>query len=99
MMRASVPVFISRGATVFLGNVETPLVAIMTNPTLAAVYGLTDRIFQIGQQMINPIGGSVFNGIAHLVGEGGEAKVRTVLGEIFCLWAAITAIVLPPPSA
>jgi O-antigen/teichoic acid export membrane protein len=93
---ASVPAFASRLAGSVLGNVETAFVAAFAGPAAAAIYGLTDRIFRIGAQVVNPIAGSVFSGLAHFVGEHGDRRALPILEDVFTLWSLAAAVALAP---
>jgi O-antigen/teichoic acid export membrane protein len=90
----TLPQFASRAAAVALNNNEPLIVSMLMGPAQAAVLGLTDRVYKVGQMLVNPLAGSVFYGLAHLSGEDtGGVRVRAVVKEILSLAAVFGSVV------
>lgn len=95
VLSTGAPVAASRITSTVASNIEIALVAALINPTLAAVYGITERIFKLALGFVNPIAGSVLSPLAHLVGAQGLHATRKVIYELSALWAAVVAVVFP----
>jgi O-antigen/teichoic acid export membrane protein len=96
----TVPLFTSRVGSAVLNNNEPLIVSAMLGPGYAAVIGLTDRVFKVGQMLVNPIAGSVFYGLAHLGAEDREgARLRSVTAEVLGLAGLLSAMVFGVAAA
>jgi O-antigen/teichoic acid export membrane protein len=87
--------FVGRLAGVILGRAEPTIVSALIGPGSAAILSLTSRAYQVGQSLVNPIAGALLPGMAHYVGEHGREKARPLLGDVFQLWALLTAMIIP----
>lgn len=78
------PMFVSKVASVAVNNNEPLLAATLVGAESAAVLGLTDRVFKLGQMVINVGALSIYFAICHLRGERGaqdgrlESALRTI---------------------
>jgi O-antigen/teichoic acid export membrane protein len=95
LVSASIPVFLSRIVGHFASNIDVALVSALVSPAVAAVYGLTDRLFRFALSFINPIAGSTLSALAHLLGEAGPKGLARPLRELFGLWSAVAALTFP----
>lgn len=88
------PVFVSRAGTVLLNNNEPLIAGVILGPVAAGVYGLTDRVFKIGQMLVSQAANAVVLGLAHLSGaEGPSDKLGDVVNEIIELAYVLIGIV------
>ena len=62
---------------------------------MAAVYGITERTFRLVQGFINPIVGSAFSGLAHLMGESGPSALLVPLRELRGLYTLVVSVIVP----
>jgi O-antigen/teichoic acid export membrane protein len=95
VVSATVPVFLNRIVGHVASNIDVALVSALLNPSIAAVYGLTDRLFRFAVSFVNPVAGSVLSGLAHLVGEVGTKGVARTLREVFAVWIAVASLCFP----
>lgn len=95
LLGLSLPVFFSRIAAYVASNSEVAIVAAMLSPSVAAVYGITDRLFRFSQGLINPLAGSTVGTLPHLLGEAGVERVRSTVRELLAMWATGVALLLP----
>ena len=101
LFRYSSPVIVSRIALSLVNNGQSVIVSACLNPTAAAILSLTSRIFTGCRTLLEPIIGSSFAGIAHLVGESAShsGRVRAVLQELFTIIASSAALMLGMAAA
>lgn len=95
VLATGAPVAASRISSTVASNIEIALVAALMNPALAAVYGITERIFKLALGFVNPIAGSVLSPLAHLVGAHGLPATRKVIYELSAVWAGVVAVTFP----
>jgi O-antigen/teichoic acid export membrane protein len=95
LLSVGLPTLLSRVMGQIVGNVEVTLVSLSAGPTLAAVYGITERTFRLVQGFINPIVGSAFSGLAHLMGERGPSALREPLRELRSLFTLVVTVIVP----
>jgi O-antigen/teichoic acid export membrane protein len=95
LARTVVPMMLSRIVLQVGSNLEVALISGLVNPTMAAVYGITDRIFRVATSFVGPIAGSVLSGLSHFVGERGICAARKPARDIFALWSLVVAAILP----
>jgi O-antigen/teichoic acid export membrane protein len=95
LARTVVPMMLSRIALQVGSNVEVALISRLVNPTMAAIYGITDRIFRVAMSFVSPIAGSVSSGLSHFVGERGICAARKPAREILALLSLVVAATLP----
>lgn len=96
LFKYSSPVIASRFVQSLVDNGQPVFVSICIGPTAAAILSLTGRIFTGCRTLLEPITGSAFAGIAHLVGESASdsGRVRTVLQELLTIIAISAAVML-----
>jgi O-antigen/teichoic acid export membrane protein len=101
LFRHSSPVIVSRITLSLVNNGQSVIVSACINPTAAAILSLTSRIFTGCRTLLEPIIGSSFSGIAHLVGESAphSGRVRTVLQELFTIIGISAALMLGMAAA
>lgn len=101
LFRYSSPVIVSRIALSLVNNGQFVIVSACLNPTSAAILSLTSRIFTGCRTLLEPIIGSSFAGIAHLVGELtlNSGRVRTVLQELFTIIGVSAALMFGMAAA
>jgi O-antigen/teichoic acid export membrane protein len=101
LFKYSSPVIVSRITSSLVNNGQSVIVSACLNPTAAAILSLTSRVFTGCRTLLEPIVGSAFAGIAHLVGESAShsARVRTVLQELFTIIAIFAALMLGMAAA
>jgi O-antigen/teichoic acid export membrane protein len=94
LFKYSAPVIVSRISLSLVNNGQSVIVSACLNPTAAAILSLTSRIFIGCRTLLEPIIGSSFAGIAHLVGqsESQSDRVRTVLKELFTIIGVFAAL-------
>jgi O-antigen/teichoic acid export membrane protein len=94
LFRYSSPVIVSRISLSLINNGQSVIVSACLNPTAAAILSLTSRVFTGCRTLLEPIIGSAFAGIAHLVGESAShsRRVRVVLQELFTIIAIFAAL-------
>jgi O-antigen/teichoic acid export membrane protein len=97
----SSPVIVSRITLSLVNNGQSVIVSACLNPTAAAILSLTSRIFTGCRTLLEPIIGSSFAGIAHLVGEStsNSGRVRTVLQELFTIIGVSAALMFGMAAA
>jgi O-antigen/teichoic acid export membrane protein len=95
LARTVVPMMLSRIVLQIGSNLEVALISRLVNPTMAAIYGITERIFRIAASFVTPIAGSVLSGLSHFVGERGICAVRKPVGDIFALLSLVVAATMP----
>jgi O-antigen/teichoic acid export membrane protein len=96
LFKFSSPVIVSRITSSLVNNGQSVIVSACLNPTAAAILSLTSRTFTGCRTLLDPIIGSAFAGIAHLVGESAShsGRVRAVLQELFTIVAISAALML-----
>jgi O-antigen/teichoic acid export membrane protein len=101
LFRYSSPVIVSRITLSLVNNGQSLIVSACINPTAAAILSLTSRVFTGCRTLLEPIIGSAFAGIAHLVGESEShsGRVRDVLQELFTIIAVAAALMLGMAAA
>ena len=95
LARTTVPMMLSRIVLQVGSNLEVALVSSLVNPTMAAVYAITDRILRVAMSFVNPIAGSVLSGLSHFVGEQGICAARKPARDVLALWSLVVAATLP----
>jgi O-antigen/teichoic acid export membrane protein len=73
LARDTFPSFGSKIGNVAVSNSESLIAASLFGPESAAILGLTDRLFKMGQMVVNVAGASIYVAISHLRGEVGKA--------------------------
>lgn len=101
LLRYSSPVIVSRFVQSLVDNGQPVFVSACIGPTAAAILSLTGRIFTGCRTLLEPISGSSFAGIAHLVGESASnsGRVRAVLQELLTIIAISAALMLGMAAA
>ena len=101
LFRHSSPVIVSRITLSLVNNGQSVIVSACLNPTAAAILSLTSRIFTGCRTLLEPIIGSSFAGIAHLVGESASNsdRVRKVLQELFTIVGVSAALMFGMAAA
>lgn len=101
LFRYSSPVIISRITLSIVNDGQSVIVSACLNPTAAAILSLTSRVFTGCRTLLEPLIGSAFAGIAHLVGESAahSGRVRAVLQELFTIIAIAAALMLGMTAA
>jgi O-antigen/teichoic acid export membrane protein len=94
-MGVGVPTLLSRVVSQLAGNIEVALVSAVMGPSTAAIYGITERTFRLVQGFINPIVGSAFSGLAHLMGERGPSALLAPLRELRGLYTLVVSVTIP----
>jgi O-antigen/teichoic acid export membrane protein len=95
LARTVVPMMLSRIALQVGSNLEVALISRLVSPTMAAIYGITERIFRVAASFVSPIAGSVLSGLSHFVGERGICAAREPARDIFALLSLVVAATLP----
>jgi O-antigen/teichoic acid export membrane protein len=101
LFRYSSPVIVGRITLSLVNDGQSVIVSACLNPTAAAILSLTSRTFTACRTILEPIIGSSFAGIAHLVGESAShsGRVRAVLQELFTIIGVSAALMLGMASA
>jgi O-antigen/teichoic acid export membrane protein len=101
LFKYSSPVIVSRITSSLVNNGQSVIVSACLNPTAAAILSLTSRLFTGCRTLLEPIIGSAFAGIAHLVGESAShsGRVRAVLKELFTIVGTSAAVLLGMAAA
>jgi O-antigen/teichoic acid export membrane protein len=101
LFRYSSPVIISRITLSLVNNGQSVIVSACLNPTAAAILSLSSRLFTGCRTLLEPIIGSSFAGIAHLIGESAphSSRVRTVLKELFTIIGVSAALMFGMAAA
>ena len=95
LFSVGVSTLLSRVVSQIAGNLELALVSTTLGPSMAAVYGITVRTFALVQGFINPIAGSAFSGLAHLMGQRGPSALLPPLRELRGLFTLVVSVVVP----
>jgi O-antigen/teichoic acid export membrane protein len=95
LLLATGPMAISRTVGVAVVTAEPTFVSVLLDPRSAAVLSLTKRPYQVATGTINPLGTAIFSSLAHLHGESGQGRIRSVLREIFGYSMLLTACTVP----
>jgi len=95
LLSVGIPTLLSRVMGQIAGNIEVVLVSAIMGPSVAAVYGITERTFRLVQTFINPIVGSVFSGLAHLMGERGSNALLSPLRELRGIYTLVVSVLVP----
>lgn len=92
LVRTTIPVMLGRTGSIILGNSRTTLVAILIDPTTAALVVLTGRVYDVCGMFLNPIGSSTFAGMAHIFGSTQRQRSRAIVQEVIGLFSALSAV-------
>ncbi len=93
--QAVAPLMLGRIVLQIDANIEVTLVSILMNPTLAAVYAITDRILHMAISFISPIAGASISGLSHLVGEKGRGAALRPARELISVWSLVITATFP----
>jgi O-antigen/teichoic acid export membrane protein len=101
LLKYSCPVIASRFVQSLVDNAQPVLVSACIGPIAAAILSLTGRIFTGCRTLLEPLSGSTFAGLAHLVGEStlNSGRVRVVLQELLTIIALSAALMLGMAAA
>lgn len=95
LVTLTTPNFLGKTGSVILGNSEATFTAALLNPAASAVLVLTGRTMKLAESLVNPVAGSMFYGLAHLVGESSRKRIHSVVRDVTALSAAIAAVTIP----
>lgn len=94
IIRTSIPLFGTNTAKSLMTNSQLLIITNLISPAAAAIYTITNRIFQVCDSLLAPIGSSIFSSISHLLGEGNISKIRSNIVNIFTLFSIFSSFIL-----
>jgi len=94
ILRDSLPIFGNTVSKSFIDNAQLLIITNFINPTATAIYSLTSKVFQLCNNLLAPIGSSIFSSLSQLVGENDSQKLKSNVLKIYSLFTIFSILIL-----
>lgn len=94
ILKDSLPVFGNTVSKSLIDNGQLLIITNFINPTATAIYSLTSKIFQLCNNLLAPIGSSIFASLSQLVGENNSTHLKSNVLKIFSLFTIFSILIL-----
>ncbi|MFV8327799.1 lipopolysaccharide biosynthesis protein [Flavobacterium sp. ZS1P14] len=94
ILKDSLPVFGNTVSKSLIDNGQLLIITNFINPTATAIYSLTSKVFQVCNNLLAPIGSSIFSSLSQLVGENNSTHLKSNVLKIFSLFTLFSILIL-----
>jgi len=94
LFNTALPMFGGSLAKSVVSNSQLLIINIFINPTTAAVYFITARIFQICDSFLAPIGSAIYSSISQINSIGDNQDIKNVIEKVFSVFTCFSIVLL-----
>jgi len=94
LLRDSLPIFGNTVSKSLIDNAQLLIITNFINPTATVIYSLTSKVFQLCNNLLAPIGSSIYSSLSQLVGENNHQNLKNNILRIFSLFTIFSIVTL-----
>lgn len=94
LIKSSLPVFGNTVSKSLIDNIQILILTSFVNPTATAIFALTTKVYQLCNNLLAPIGSSIFSSLSQLVSDKDKTYLNSVILKVFSLFTLFSLLLL-----